>query len=141
MVSVEAVITFHLPCQEQYPLTLSFVLRYVKQFSGIEQDMIEIIYTWMQNQFRHDMTWGYQSGTYWDFQGLNGTATIAFDLYKKVPLWKMSSCLVRPLATVIWTHFSPMFQFSTTRKSQKTKGFLTFSGGIRMEHWAKMFWI
>ena len=56
MVSVEAVITFHLPCQEQYPLTLSFVLRYVKQFSGIEQDMIEIIYTWMQNQFRHDMT-------------------------------------------------------------------------------------
>ena len=56
MVSVEAVITFHLPCQEQCPLTLSFVLRYVKQFSGIEQDMIEIIYTWMQNQFRHDMT-------------------------------------------------------------------------------------
>ena len=36
------------------------------------------------------------------------------------------------------THFSPVFQFYTRWKSQKTKGFLTFSGGIEMEHWAKM---
>ena len=35
------------------------------------------------------------------------------------------------------THFSPMFHFYTPWIHQKTKGFLTFSGGIEMEHWAK----
>ena len=34
----------------------------------------------------------------------------------------------------ILTHFSPMFTFYTPLKCQKTKG----SGGIEMEHWAKM---
>ena len=35
------------------------------------------------------------------------------------------------------THFSPMFHFCIPWKRQKTEGFLTFSGGIEMEHWAK----
>ena len=37
-------------------------------------------------------------------------------------------------------NFSPMFHFYTTWKRQKTFGFLTFSRGIEMEHWAKMGW-
>ena len=36
------------------------------------------------------------------------------------------------------THFSPVSHFYTPWKRQKTKGFLTFSGGIEMWHWAKM---
>ena len=32
------------------------------------------------------------------------------------------------------THFSPVSQFYTRWKRQKTKGFLTFSGGIEMWH-------
>ena len=32
----------------------------------------------------------------------------------------------------------PMFHFYTPWKRQKTKGFLTFSGGIEMEHWHEM---
>ena len=32
------------------------------------------------------------------------------------------------------TLFSPMFHFYTGLKRQKTKGFLTFPGGIEMEH-------
>ena len=31
-----------------------------------------------------------------------------------------------------------MFHFYTPGKRIKTKGFLTFSGGIEMEHWPKM---
>ena len=31
-----------------------------------------------------------------------------------------------------------MFHFYNPGKRQKTFGFLTFSGGIEMEHWAKM---
>ena len=34
--------------------------------------------------------------------------------------------------------FSPIFYFNTPRKSQKAKGFVTFSGGIEMERGAKM---
>ena len=33
------------------------------------------------------------------------------------------------------THFSPMFHFYNFWKHQKTVGFLTFSGGIKMKHW------
>ena len=36
------------------------------------------------------------------------------------------------------THFSPMLYFYTTWKRLKTKDFITFSGGIEMENWAKM---
>ena len=36
------------------------------------------------------------------------------------------------------THFNPIFHFYTPWKRQKTKGFLTFLRGIKMEHWAKM---
>ena len=43
------------------------------------------------------------------------------------------SRLVRTL-----THFSPISQFYTPWKRQKTFGFLTFSGGIEMWHWTKM---
>ena len=35
-------------------------------------------------------------------------------------------------------HFNLMFHFYTPRKRQKTLGFLAFSGGIEMEHWATM---
>ena len=35
------------------------------------------------------------------------------------------------------THFSPMFHFYNLWKRQKIFGFLTFSGGIEMEQWAK----
>ena len=35
------------------------------------------------------------------------------------------------------THFRPMFYFYTPWNRQKTKGFLTYSGGIEMEHWSK----
>ena len=31
-----------------------------------------------------------------------------------------------------------MFYFYTPWKRQQTKGFLAFSGGIEMEHWAKI---
>ena len=31
-----------------------------------------------------------------------------------------------------------MFPFYTSWKRQKTKGFLTFSGGMERENWAKM---
>ena len=36
------------------------------------------------------------------------------------------------------THFSPIFHVCIPLKRQKTKGFLKFSGGIEMKHWAKM---
>ena len=35
-------------------------------------------------------------------------------------------------------HFSPVPHFYTPWKLQKTKGFLMFSGGIEIRHWAKM---
>ena len=35
-------------------------------------------------------------------------------------------------------HYGPMFYFYTQWKYQKTFGFLTFSRGIEMKHWAKM---
>ena len=34
----------------------------------------------------------------------------------------------------ILIQFDPIFHFCTPWKRQKTKGFLTFSGGIEMEH-------
>ena len=36
------------------------------------------------------------------------------------------------------THFSRVSHFYTPWKRQKTKDFLTFSGGIEMWHWTKM---
>ena len=36
------------------------------------------------------------------------------------------------------THFSQLFHLYTPLKRQKTFGFLTFSGVIELEHWAKM---
>ena len=36
------------------------------------------------------------------------------------------------------THFSLVSHFYTPWEHQKTKGFLTFSGGIEMWHWTKM---
>ena len=36
------------------------------------------------------------------------------------------------------THFSLMVHLHTPQKRQETFGFLTFPGGIEMEHWAKM---
>ena len=35
-------------------------------------------------------------------------------------------------------HFSPVSDFCTPWKRQKTFGFLTFSGGIEMWHWTEM---
>ena len=42
------------------------------------------------------------------------------------------------ISSLRFTHFSPMFHFLTPWKRQKIFGLLTFSGGIEMEHWAKM---
>ena len=39
---------------------------------------------------------------------------------------------------MVLTHFSPVSHIYTPWKRQKTKGFLTFSGGIEMWHWTKM---
>ena len=36
------------------------------------------------------------------------------------------------------TYFSPRFHYYTPRKRSENFGFLTFSGGIEMDHWAKM---
>ena len=37
-----------------------------------------------------------------------------------------------------WSILAQMFHFYIPWKRRKTKAFLTFSGGIKMEHWAKM---
>ena len=42
--------------------------------------------------------------------------------------------LKRFLGSLQLTHFSPIFHLYTL----KTKGFLMFSVGIELEHWAKM---
>ena len=39
---------------------------------------------------------------------------------------------------LLLTQFSPVSHFYTSWKHQKTKGFLTFSGGVEMDYWAKM---
>ena len=36
------------------------------------------------------------------------------------------------------THFKAMFHFYTVWKRQKSLGFLTFLGGIKMEYWFEM---
>ena len=36
------------------------------------------------------------------------------------------------------SHFTPMFHYYTPGKCQKTRGFLTFSGGKEMKHWHKI---
>ena len=38
----------------------------------------------------------------------------------------------------ILTHFSPGMYFYVPWKRQQTFGFLTFSGGVELVHWAKM---
>ena len=38
----------------------------------------------------------------------------------------------------ILIYFSQMLYFCNSWKRHKTFGFLTFPGGIEMEHWAKM---
>ena len=42
------------------------------------------------------------------------------------------------LIELLLNPFSPVSYFYTPWKRQKIKGFLTFSGGIQMERWAKM---
>ena len=42
--------------------------------------------------------------------------------------------------SVSLTDFKPMFHFFTSWKHQKTRGFLTFSGGIQMERWLNI-WV
>ena len=54
---------------------------------------------------------------------------------KDISPWIFVSFLV-PL-----TLFSPMFHVYTSWKRPKTFGFLTFSGGIVIEHWAKAGWV
>ena len=44
---------------------------------------------------------------------------------------------IKPKISNQLTYFSPMFHFYTPWKRQ---GFMTFSGGIDMEGWAKMGW-
>ena len=42
---------------------------------------------------------------------------------------------VHSVLLITITHFSSMFHFSTPWKLYKTFGFVTFSGGRKMEHW------
>ena len=51
-----------------------------------------------------------------------------------------SVCLNGLFSLVRLTHFSPVSHFYTPWKCQKTFGFLTFSGGLKMWHWTKMGW-
>ena len=53
-------------------------------------------------------------------------------VYLLAVLWKRSN------EKVSFIHFSPLFHFYTLKTSKNQKGFLTFPGGIEMEHWAKM---
>ena len=48
------------------------------------------------------------------------------------------SCRFHNFSRAILTFFSRIFHFCTPRKRQKNKACLTFSGGIEIEHWAKM---
>ena len=51
----------------------------------------------------------------------------------------LQKLFIRPVRVCSFlTHFSPVSHFYTSWKRQKTKGFLTFSGGIEMWHWTKM---
>ena len=47
---------------------------------------------------------------------------------------ELNQCKVR----LTLTHFRPMIHFYTPRKRQKTRGFLTFSRGLEIEHWSEM---
>ena len=57
-------------------------------------------------------------------------------------LWKpfqaakssVSQCFDNLSSEGFLTNFKPMFHFYTPWKRQKTKDFLTFSGGMEMEH-------
>ena len=49
----------------------------------------------------------------------------------KVNIYALYACF-------LLTHFNPVLHFYTPWKRQKTKGFLTFSGGAEMWHWTKM---
>ena len=53
-------------------------------------------------------------------------------VYLLAVLWKRSN------EKVSFIHFSPLFHFYTLKTSKNQKGFLTFPGGVEMEHWAKM---
>ena len=64
-------------------------------------------------------------------------------LKKRSPWWKdinISFHITQSQWVVqhILIYFSPVSHFYTPLKRQKTKGLLTFSGGIEMWHWTKM---
>ena len=53
-----------------------------------------------------------------------------------IPYWKILPDNLNEKKNL--TQFSPMFHSYTPWIRQKSKRFLTFSGFIEMEHWAKM---
>ena len=55
-----------------------------------------------------------------------------FSSYSSVKFLYHELLIIRTLP-----YFSLMFHFYTSWKRQKSKGFLTFSGGIEMDHWLK----
>ena len=61
-------------------------------------------------------------------------------LKMSVNLWFQDSSAVQlpQLYFLLLSHFSPVWHFYTPWKCQKTKSFLTFSGGIEIWHWTKM---
>ena len=65
------------------------------------------------------------------------TLSVAFWVWT-LPLTVMFEVLRRLKDKNDLTHFSPVFHFYTPWKRQETKGSVTYSGGIEMEHWAKM---
>lgn len=58
-----------------------------------------------------------------------------FELTVNIP--EQNSITLVPLLLSL-ARFSPVFLFYAPCKRQKTKSFLTFSGGLQMEHWAKL---
>ena len=69
----------------------------------------------------------------------NVNTAIIQNLWHIIFMWRkkvavdFQICISVPL-----THFSPVSHFYTPWKGQKTKGFLTFSGVIEIEHWTKL---
>ena len=70
-------------------------------------------------------------------KNLRDSIFLSIESFQSHFLWYILTCSWRKLLLTL-TYFSPLFYFYTPWKHQKTFGFLTFSGVIEMEHWAKM---
>ena len=94
---------------------------------------IHILWTNFQKHFQNIYYWGLCS------IDLNG-GWHSF-LEKRSSAKYLKYCFTTFLVNCLFlTHLMPMFRFFTPWKCHKTRGFLTFSGGIEMEHWPEIGW-